>query len=161
MLRALLRLVVLIVLTAIAIGVVFVAGMRAKAAPVQDAVRRMNRAVTNPRQMTTAGQAGSYASVVRHVGRTSGTVYETPVVAYPTDDGFAIALPYGRSADWMKNVLAAGSTSIVHEGETHDLDRPEIVPTAEISAHIPDREERTHRVFHIDEALLLRTVTDT
>ncbi len=158
MLRALLRLVMLIVLTAIAVGVVFVAGMRAKAAPVQDAVRRMNRAVTNPRQMATAGATGSYASVVRHVGRRSGTEYETPVVVYPTDDGFAIALVYGRSADWMKNVLAAGTAGIVHEGETHDVDRPEIVPITEISAYIPAREQRTHRVFHVDEVLRVRTV---
>ena len=151
----------LLVLTAIAIGVVFVAGMRAKAAPVQDAVRRVNRAVTNPRQMTTAGTVGSYASVVRHVGRRSGTAYETPVVAYPTGDGFAIVLPYGRSADWMKNVLAAGSAGIVHEGEAHAVERPEIVPIAQISAHIPDREQRTVRMFNVDEALRVRTVGDT
>lgn len=84
-----------------------VVSMRTKFHPVLD-VRSMNRAVANPRQMVTAGQPAAYASVVHHVGRTTGTHRRTPVVAVPTDDGFAVALPYGPSADWVLNVLAAG-----------------------------------------------------
>jgi hypothetical protein len=47
--------------------------------------------------------------VIHHVGRTTGARYETPVVARPTDDGFAIALPYGTGADWLQNVLGQGA----------------------------------------------------
>jgi len=43
--------------------------------------------------------------LIDHVGRTSGSSYSTPVGAVPIEDGFVIALPYGLSADWLKNVL--------------------------------------------------------
>ncbi len=84
--------------------VAFVVSMRFKLRPVQDAIRRINRVTWNRRSMRTAGQPGAFASVVRHVGRRSGAPYETPIQAVRTDDGFAIALPYGTRSDWVKNV---------------------------------------------------------
>lgn len=90
----------------------FTVSFRTKFAPAQNAIRRMNRRMLNPRQMRTAGRPGAWASVTRHVGRTSGTSYRTPVVAMPTQDGFVIALPYGPRADWVRNILAAGSGAI-------------------------------------------------
>ena len=70
---------------------VLVAGMRWKLPPVIDAVRRMNRSLTNPRVMRTAGSAGTQTSVIRHEGRTSGRTYETPVDVITTADGLIIA----------------------------------------------------------------------
>ena len=84
------------------LGTVFMMGMRNKYPPVLKAVRRMNRVVWNPRAMKTAGQPGAYASVIQHVGRKSGNPYETPIVPFPTDDGFVIALPYGTTSDWVR-----------------------------------------------------------
>jgi hypothetical protein len=55
-----------------AVAVAFMLGMRARYRPLLDAVRRFNRAVSNPRQMQSAGTPGAYASVTRHTGRTSG-----------------------------------------------------------------------------------------
>ena len=46
----------------------------------------------------------------------------------PTADGFAIALPYGTTADWLTNVLSAGHAVIVTEGTTHRVDRLQLVP---------------------------------
>ncbi len=135
----------------------FTLAMRAKFRPVQDAVRRMNRAVVNPRQMETAGRPGAYASVVRHRGRTTGTPYETPVQALPTGDGFVIPLPYGTASDWLKNVLAAGSATIVHEGGTYRVDRPEIVSGAVAERHVPPRHLRAHRWYGMNEYLQVRT----
>jgi hypothetical protein len=63
------------------------------------------------------GTSHRTASVVRHVGRTSGKSYETPVHAVATDGGFAIALPYDPGSDWVKNVLARGAT-IACQGRT-------------------------------------------
>jgi hypothetical protein len=58
-------------------------------------------------------------SVIQQHGRVSGHLYETPVVAVATDDGFMIALVYGRHSDGLENVLASGSASIVHEGRAY------------------------------------------
>ena len=90
-------------------------GMRSKSPRVLDAVRRTGRAM-RPLAMKSSGTAGGNASVVRHVGRKTGRPFETPVKAVATDDGFVIALPYGRNTDWLKNVLASGSATILDEG---------------------------------------------
>src|SRR5512135_32269 len=110
-----------------AVGIVFVVGMRRKSAAVVNVVRRLSRA-TKALPLRTAGTGDAYASVVRHVGRTSGKSYETPVHAVATDSGFAIALPYGPSCDWGKNVLARRAAAIVYRVRTYPADEPKIVP---------------------------------
>ena len=59
--------------------------------------------------------------------------------AVAIDDGFVIALPYGPNTDWLKNVLASGSATIVNEGNTYDVDRPEVVPMAEAGRYFSPR----------------------
>jgi deazaflavin-dependent oxidoreductase (nitroreductase family) len=139
------------------IGIVFVAGMRTKSPLVLDPVRRAGRA-SKRFVLKSSGTPGGIASVVRHVGRTSGTPYETPVSAVPTDDGFAIALPYGPNTDWLKNVLASGSATVVHEGVTYPVDRPEVVPMSAAATLFSPSDQRTHRLFGVDECLLVRRV---
>ena len=156
--RAIATLVVVLVLVLAAIGVVFFLGMRTGSPLVRDVVRRFNRAFGNPYQMKTAGTVGAYASVIRHVGRTTGRSYETPLVPFPTDDGFVIALPYGPSTDWLKNVMASGSATIVHGGNTYPVDRPELVPVAMAAPYLPAKEQRSLRRFAIDQCLLVRRV---
>ena len=144
-----------LVVIGVVLWVVFTIAIRAKCSPVLTGIRKMNRAVMNPRQMGTAGKPGAYASIVRHVGRNSGTSYETPVQALPTEDGFVIPLPYGRTADWMKNVLAAGSAEIVNEGETWGIDQPEVVASEVALPFVPSKYQRTLRVYGVDEFLLV------
>jgi deazaflavin-dependent oxidoreductase (nitroreductase family) len=139
---------------------VLVAGMRWKLPPVLDAVRRMNRSLTNPRVMRTAGSLGTQTSVIRHTGRTSGKGYETPVDVITTGDGFLIALPYGTRADWVRNVIAAGSARIVSQGRSVDVDAPIIAGTADVAGQIPARTLRTLRLFGVTECLSLRRVVD-
>jgi deazaflavin-dependent oxidoreductase (nitroreductase family) len=130
--------------------------MRTKAPPVLRAVRRVNRAFTNPRVLRSAGSPGASASVIHHVGRSSGRSYRTPVGPFPADDGFVIALPYGPDADWVKNVLAAGSAVLVHDGHNVVVEEPEVVATADIAHHLPPSERRTLRVFNVERCLQVR-----
>lgn len=138
------------------IGIVFIVGMRRKDPRVLRVVRCMNRAVFNPKQMETAGTPGAYASIVEHVGRTSGTQYRTPVGVVATDDSFVIALPYGDQADWLKNVLAAGSATIVHEGETYEVNQPEIAPIEQAAESFSEKDQKAHEVFNVEQVLVLR-----
>lgn len=133
--------------------VVLVTGMRSKSALVQGAIKRFNRRFMNPRQLKTAGTPGAYAGVVRHRGRRSGRLYETPIGPFATDDGFVIALPYGAGTDWVRNVLAAGSATLVTEGQEHAVDEPEIVPLAEVLDLLPRGERRNLRLFRVEHAL--------
>jgi hypothetical protein len=153
MLRWIGRLVVLVLVALGAIGVVFVVGMRTKSPLVLDNIRRFNRGVTNPRVLKSAGSPGASASVIHHVGRASGRSHSTPIGPFPVGDGFVIALPYGPGADWVKNVLASGTATLVHEGSTIPIDRPEVVPLGLVIDDLPVSQQKVVRVFGVDECL--------
>ena len=154
-----LLLVVLIVLFAM-LGATFVVGMRRKVPFVLNAVRRSGRAM-KPLVLRRAGSTESPTAVVEHVGRTSGRRYETPVVATKTDDGFAIALPYGPNTDWLKNVLAADRVTIRYGGAAHELQDPRVVRLEMVDSQFADKEQRAHRRFGVREALVVRTVSSS
>jgi deazaflavin-dependent oxidoreductase (nitroreductase family) len=107
-----------------------------------------------------AGSAGTQTSIIRHVGRSSGRAYETPVDIIPAPDGVLMALPYGTRADWLRNVLAAGSATIVSRGESFSVDQPIIAATAEVASHIAARTLRTLRLFGVTECLHVRRTAD-
>ncbi len=106
--------------------------------------------------MRSAGKSDSKTSVVRHVGRVSGRTYETPVVAVEHDGSFLIALPYGDRTDWLKNVLAAGSATLVTGGNSYRIEAPEIIPMTDASQYFQPKEQRMHRRFKVDDALRVR-----
>jgi deazaflavin-dependent oxidoreductase (nitroreductase family) len=144
-----------VLLALVSVGIVFVLGMRAKAPIVQGAVVWLTRVVFNPRQMRTAGTPGAYAAIIRHRGRTSGRPFETPVGVVSTDDAFLVTLPYGRS-NWARNVLAAGSAVLVHEGETFDVTAPEIIPLTTVETALSAGDQRMARLFRVTEVLRLQ-----
>ena len=135
---------------------IFLQGMRTNSPAVVGRVRRFNKAVTNPRVMQTAGTPGSTTSVIRHVGRSSGTDYATPIGAVQTEDGFVIGLPYRLDADWMKNVLAAGSATIVKDGIDHAVVEPEVVPVADVLEFFESGDHRAFALFNVENALRVR-----
>lgn len=142
-----------LVLGAAALAVAWWLGMRDKGSAVVAAQRRFNRAVINPRQLRTAGTPGSDVAVIRHTGRTSGHQYETPVGAQPTEDGYVVALVYGPTSDWLKNVLASGSATVVDQGVAHPVDRPEVVSFGSVAHRFPDA--RAIGMFGVSEAVVL------
>jgi deazaflavin-dependent oxidoreductase (nitroreductase family) len=115
----------------------------------------MKGSVTNPRVMRTSGTAQTETSVIEHLSRTSGGTYETPVDIIPTRTGLLIALPYGARADWTRNLLAAGSATVVTQGERVAVDRPTIVASADVAGLIPRRTQRMLRLFGVNQCLHL------
>jgi deazaflavin-dependent oxidoreductase (nitroreductase family) len=153
--KALAKLIAWLTVIVGAVAVVFVSGMRSKSPTVLNAVRQISKA-TKPYVLKTAGTPGSRTAVIHHIGRTTGQPYETPIVAEPIDEGFLIALPYGPNTDWLKNVLARGSATIVLAGHAHDVDRPEVVPLADAAHLYSERDLRSLRQFRVEECLRLR-----
>ena len=145
-----------LLLAVVIVVVVFMIGMRRKTPWVLNAVRRFARGIGNPYQMRSAGKPGSYASVIRHTGRRSGMTYETPVAARPTEDGFVIATVYGPDTDWLKNVLSTGSATIVHEGATFEVNRPELVPTDAVERYFGGKELRNMRRYRVASCVRIR-----
>jgi deazaflavin-dependent oxidoreductase (nitroreductase family) len=123
--------------------------------PLQNSLRLLTRAM-RPLALRSAGQQGSGTSVVRLVGRRSGWAYQAPVIAARHDDRFLIAFPYGSRTDWLKNVLAAGSATIVANGHACEVDQPEVIPMAKATAYFRPREQRMHRQFRVGTALKVR-----
>lgn len=136
-----------------------VIGMRVKSRVVLDSVRRFNKGVANPAALKMAGSPQSRTSVIRHFGRRSGRKYQTPVDIVPTATGFVIALPYGTRADWVRNVLAAGSATVLTDGRQVDVHEPAVTATSEVAHLLPPGQLRTLRIFGVNECLLLQRTT--
>jgi deazaflavin-dependent oxidoreductase (nitroreductase family) len=149
---AVLGAVLMVVLAAVSIVVI---GIRTKYPPVLNRVRRYARDVGNPRQLQSAGTPGARAAILRHTGRKSGKQYQTPVTARWTADGFVIGLPYGPNTDWLKNVLANGSATVLYDGSSYLCDEPKVIPTTEAEHDFSARERRTLRLMDVDECLRL------
>lgn len=60
-------------------------------------------------------------SLVRHVGRKSGRVYETPIIVARVPGGFVAELTYGEGVDWYRNIVAAGGCRILVGGVPHRI----------------------------------------
>src|SRR5687768_15428837 len=87
---------------------------------------RFNRRVTNVLGRRVAGWLPGFA-IVDHRARRSGAAYRTPVNAFARPGGYVIALTYGPSADWVKNVLAAGDCELEVERRRVHLVHPRII----------------------------------
>lgn len=62
-------------------------------------------------------------ALVRHVGRRSGRLYETPLLLARLGDDFVAELTYGPSVAWYRNVVAAGRCTVLEHGVEHEIDR--------------------------------------
>jgi deazaflavin-dependent oxidoreductase (nitroreductase family) len=99
-------------------------------------MRRINRAFTNPVMRPLAARIPPLA-IAHHVGRKSGRGYETPVLAFPTAEGFVTPLPYGTDTDWCLNWVEAGEGTIETRGRRTALVNPRIVSADEALPLLP------------------------
>jgi len=142
----------------VAVGVLaagFVLGMLSKSPLVIRPIVAFCKRWMNPAQLRTAGTPGAYAGIIDHRGRTSGRSYRTPVSVVSTDDGFLIALPYGTSTQWLRNVLAAGTAELTVEGHTWAVDEPAVVPMADVVTRFGASDRRSFRLLGTDRCLRL------
>ncbi|WP_341360768.1 nitroreductase family deazaflavin-dependent oxidoreductase [Georgenia sp. M64] len=100
--------------------------------PLPRALARANRHLLNKVMARLAPHLPGFA-LLTHVGRTSGRAYTIPVNVFRDDDGaYRFALTYGRDAQWVRNVLAAGGCTVSVRGRRATLVRPRL-------EHDPDR----------------------
>jgi deazaflavin-dependent oxidoreductase (nitroreductase family) len=91
---------------------------------------RFNKQLTNKAMILVADRL-PYFGIVTHKGRRSRNVYRTPVNVFPTEDGFRIALTYGRDAEWVKNALAFGAVRLLTRRRERELTDPRLVTDLE------------------------------
>jgi deazaflavin-dependent oxidoreductase (nitroreductase family) len=70
--------------------------------------------------------------VVTHVGRKTGHLYQTPVNLFRRGDSYLFFLTYGSDAQWVKNVIAAGSCSVETRGRIVRLIEPQLITDPEL-----------------------------
>lgn len=132
--------------------------MRLKWGPGLRFLRRLGRDGFNRAALRTAGQAGQSTHVIRHRGRRSGQSYRTPIGLSPSGDGWYVMLPYGRTPDWLKNVLVAGEAEVEVDGEVHAVADPRVVRRAEVAPLLGRGERLVAGLFGVDDFLMLRRV---
>lgn len=98
---------------------------------------RFNKQTLNPTTLKIAGRRSSVYATLKHVGRRSGRAFTTPVVAKPLGDGFVIPLPYDAGVDWCRNVLAAGTCTLIWNEQEYMLERPELIQPSEALKAFP------------------------
>ncbi|GAA2041893.1 hypothetical protein GCM10009819_30090 [Agromyces tropicus] len=96
--RTLVALLTAVGIAAAVAAAIVVIGFRRQDPRVLRPLVRWQRRSLNPRALETAGRPGDQHSIIRHVGRTSGREYATPIGAVRVAGGFEIMLPYGSEA---------------------------------------------------------------
>lgn len=70
--------------------------------------------------------------VVTHTGRRTGKLYRTPINLFRRGDTYLFFLTYGSDAQWVKNVIAAGSCTVETRGRVVHLVEPELITDPEL-----------------------------
>lgn len=103
--------------------------------PIPSFVTQLNKRFANKALVHLAG-LGPFVEV-EHVGRRSGTVYRTPIMAFRDGSTVTIALTYGANVDWLKNLRAAGGGRLHHRGSLLTVGPPRALSTATGMARMP------------------------
>lgn len=90
--------------------------------PIPRAIARMNRNGLNRLTRRFAGRIPPFI-LLTHTGRRSGTDYSVPLMAFQGSgpDQVIIALTYGETTDWQKNIEAGGPASLTMRGVTRPI----------------------------------------
>jgi deazaflavin-dependent oxidoreductase (nitroreductase family) len=92
-----------------------------------DRIRVTNKYVTNKILIHISGKKSGHFAILSHLGRKSGKLYRIPIIAEPFENGFVIALTYGRKVDWLANVRAKGGCSLHWKNNEYALVQPEFI----------------------------------
>lgn len=87
--------------------------------------RRATNRATNRITLRLATRVPGFGVVV-HTGRKSQRLFRTPVNVFPRRGGYVVALTYGSTSDWVRNVLARGGCTLETQGRTYSLTRPRL-----------------------------------
>jgi deazaflavin-dependent oxidoreductase (nitroreductase family) len=121
--------------------------------PLPPALATFNRRVTNHITRPFAKWLPGFGVIV-HKGRRSQLQYRSPVNVFVAPGGYVVALTYGTSSDWVKNVLAARGCDLVTRGRTVHLTAPEIFHD-ETGQAVPRLVRRILRLIGVSEFMRL------
>lgn len=103
--------------------------------PIPSFVPQLNKRFLNKALVHLAG-VGPFVEV-EHVGRRSGRVFRTPIMAFRDGSTITIALTYGPDVDWLKNLRAAGGGRMHVGRQLVTLGAPRRLSTTSGRARMP------------------------
>jgi len=104
--------------------------------PLPGWLARSNRRVLNPMLGRISDRVSPFATL-HHVGRNSGRAYTTPIMAFRQPHGFVIALTYGTTVQWLRNVESAGTATLTQGGVDYKVATPRRLHGAAGAARVP------------------------
>jgi deazaflavin-dependent oxidoreductase (nitroreductase family) len=111
----------------------------------------------NPLTLPLAKKLPAFA-VLTHRGRKSGRSYRTPINVFRRGNDYYFFLTYGSNAQWVQNVLAAGSCSIETRGRVVELAEPELITDPELRPAPPLVRFVERRVAGATQYLRMRAI---
>lgn len=108
----------------------------------------LNKRTFNRRELTKGKRP-----VLTHTGRASGAVYHTPLDAHAVPGGYMFILVYGAQSDWVQNVLASGSASLLVDGKNIPLAAPRLLSGESAWDELPAGTKRPPGFLNVSELL--------
>jgi deazaflavin-dependent oxidoreductase (nitroreductase family) len=120
-------------------------------------IRQFNKRIFNRFSLLLSGYRYSpfYWSIIQHVGRKTGNLYATPIVAVVESGSIFIPLPYGKDVDWIQNILSKGSCKIKNGGEWYLGTKPQIINAEEALIHFPTLLQIALRMNKVENYLMM------
>ncbi len=103
--------------------------------PMPLAITRLNQRYLNTAMLHLVGHFSLVE--LEHVGRRSGQVRHTPLMAFRHGDEVTVALTYGPKVQWLRNVTAAGGAWMRFGSQWVRLGAPTRLDEASGLARIP------------------------
>ncbi|HEX4203026.1 MAG TPA: nitroreductase family deazaflavin-dependent oxidoreductase [Ktedonobacteraceae bacterium] len=121
-------------------------------------IRYFNKYILNRLIGKSAGSAHSHFALVRHTGRRSGKSYETPIIVMPTGEDFMIALTYGPKVDWYRNLVATGQGTLLWQGRSYTIGKPEPVDQTSALQAFSALERPILRLFNVQHFARVKSI---
>jgi deazaflavin-dependent oxidoreductase (nitroreductase family) len=123
-------------------------------------IRYFNKYLLNRLTIRSAGSAHSHFAIIRHVGRRSGKVYETPIIVMPKGEDFVLALTYGPKVDWYRNLLASEQGTVLWHGKKYTISKPEKLDRSTALAVFSPLQQRILRFANVQDFALVHSLKE-
>ncbi len=120
--------------------------------PIPYSITKFNKHITNRFFLLFAGWIPPLA-IVEHRGRTSGRQYNTPILAFPTANGYVFTLTYGKNVDWVKNLQASGYGILKYGGGTDQIHTFHFVTYEDVKKIYPGIVRLFLETIHVTDCL--------
>jgi len=126
--------------------------------PIPKAVAVFNKYVTNRLILLFAGWIPPLA-IVNHRGRKSGRRYRTPIMAFPSEDGFVFALTYGRNVDWVKNLMVHDSGILEYKDKEIEINNIRHIKYEDVKYVFPFWIRLPLSIISVEHCIIVETNT--